>query len=637
MRVPFAIRAGVLSILLLSSAGVPAGAQPPPPPPPAAPAPQIGQPRDPVRRPPPPEPAGTGVIRGRVVAADTGSPVRRANVNVMAITPPMPLPAPGSTGVTIQTMVINGAQTSVNVGAQFNGIRSRTATTDAQGAFEFTGLPAGTYRLTASPGQYSAQYLPMAFGARKSGGPMAPDFGQPIQLGEGETFNKATIALPRGAVITGRVTDETGDPLARVQVYTIAYAPGNSRGFRSGGGGSATDDLGQFRLFGLTPGEYAVVAEARANTFVQPNAPPESEEDRIGYMTTFYPSTADEAAAQRVSARAGGEIPGIEIRLVSGRLFRISGVVTDSQGRPAPRMNGSLTKRTSTGIFSGSGFSTDEQGRFQMRNVAPGSYRLVVRQNQNGPRNPDGSLIDPGEFANLPLVLSADLEDLLVVTTTGVTITGLVVFEQGPPQPAANQTVPPPVRVNAMMGDPTDNMGISPSPATAAVGPDQTFTMKGMMGEYLLRASAGTQFLKSVSVNGQDITDTPREFKQGDRVTITMSTRSSTLEGAVTDDKGKPVADAGLILFSDEKASWRSNSIKTRRAGSDPTGHYRIMGLLPGRYFIIAVPRDRLNVGMLDAAFFEQLSKEATSLVLGEDEQRQVDLKLASTAGGGDD
>ena len=39
------------------------------------------QPRDVVRQ---PEPTGTGVIRGRVVTADTGSPVRRANVNLQA-------------------------------------------------------------------------------------------------------------------------------------------------------------------------------------------------------------------------------------------------------------------------------------------------------------------------------------------------------------------------------------------------------------------------------------------------------------------------------------------------------------------------------------------------------------------------
>ena len=57
-------------------------------------------------------------------------------------------------------------------------------------------------------------------------------------------------------------------------------------------------------------------------------------------------------------------------------------------------------------------------------------------------------------------------------------------------------------------------------------------------------------------------------------------------------------------------------------------------GLMPGRYFIAALPRDRLNGRALDAAFFEQSSKEATSIVIGEDENRQADLKLIGGGGG---
>jgi hypothetical protein len=144
--------------------------------------------------------------------------------------------------------------------------------------------------------------------------------------------------------------------------------------------GAQTDDLGQFRLFGLPPGDYVVAAEARANTFVGPNQPPETEEDAVGFMTTFYPTAVDETAAQRVRARAGGETGGLEIRMATGRLFRISGLVTDSQGRPLGRGNGSIVKRGAGGAATNYGFSIDEQGRFQMKNIAPGNYRLTVRQ-----------------------------------------------------------------------------------------------------------------------------------------------------------------------------------------------------------------------------------------------------------------
>ncbi len=248
----------------------------------------------------------------------------------------------------------------------------------------------------------------------------------------------------------------------------------------------------------------------------------------------------------------------------------------------------------------------------------------------------DGSQgqIDPGEFASMPLTLNADLDNILVTMAPGVTITGQIVFENGLPQLPNQQALT--LRVNAQIGDPDNMGGMIPTPQPAMVAPDLTFTMKGMMGEFLLRTSAAGQFLKAVLLSGtEDITDTPREFKAGDRVTMILTSRASTLEGNVTDAKGQPT-DAGLILFSEDKASWRMNSFKTRRSGTDQAGHYKITGLMPGRYFIAAVPRERLNMpsGGVDTAFFEQLSKEATSLVVGEDEQRQVDLKVVVGDGG---
>lgn len=625
MRVSFAIRAAVLTSLAMCLLVRPATAQPPLPPP--NPSVQMGPPRDPGRR-PPPDPVGTGVIRGRVVTSDTGSPVRRANVNLVPVvtpppSPPAGTPPGGSATVTTSMTVINGMPIPM-------GGRQKSVTTDAQGAFQFTALPAGAYRLSASAGQYSAGYLGISYGGKKPNAPGSSDPGALIQLGEGQAFDKAVLALPRGGVITGRVTDENGDALARVQIYTVFYQPGSARGQRMGSGGT-TDDLGQFRLFGLTPGEYTVVAEARGNTFVQPNAPPETEEDKIGFMTTFYPGTADEGGAARVRARAGAETPGIEIRMVTGRLFHVSGSVLDSQGRPAVRTSGNLWRRMAGGTGASTfGFSTDEQGRFQMRNVPPGTYRLGMQQRpvQFGA---DGSRSEPGEMASVPLTIASDVDNLMVVTSPGAAITGQIVFEQGLPA-----QMPQGMRVSASSASPEDMMGM-PTPQPAVVSPEMTFTMKGMLGEFVLRAAAQNQFLKAVMLGAEDITDTPREFKNGDKVTLVLTSRASSIEGNVTDETGKPSTDAGLIIFSEDKASWRMSSFRTRRTGVQQNGRYRVTGLMPGRYFAAAVTRNRLDMpqGAMDTAFFEQLAKEATSFVIGEDEVRTVDLKIIVGGGGG--
>jgi hypothetical protein len=313
----------------------------------------------------------------------------------------------------------------------------------------------------------------------------------------------------------------------------------------------------------------------------------------------------------------------------------VTGIVTDSQGRPTPRANGMLMKRSTAGFNSSYGFSADEQGRFQMRNIAPGAYRLTVRQPQIGPRNPDGSPVDLGEFASMPLSINSDLDDVLVTTSPGATITGNIVVEGTLPQPASGAPGAPQLRVSVAFGDPEGSMG-QPMPPPAQVSPDMTFALKGLSGPVLLRAFGLPQtYVKTVQIGAEDISDTPHEFKSGDRVTIVLTTQASTLEGNVTDATGKPVSDASLLLFSDDKSTWRLNALHTRRSGTDTNGHFRIPGLLSGRYYLIALPRDRMNAlsSGADAGVFEALSKEAVTLVMGEQEQRVVDVKV-STGGG---
>ena len=573
---------------------------------------QTQPPRDTVKR---AEPTGTARIRGRVVAADRGTPVRRATV---FLSPAMPMsPARDSAGQQTSPAGRGGPPMSMN---------PRRTTTDGDGQFEFAGLPAGTYRISASPSQYSSQYVSMSYGATRPSGMYWAEQGQSIELKEGESFDKVVIALPRGGIITGRITDENAEPLARVQVYTMAFPPGMSRAQRMGAG-TTTDDLGQFRLWGLNTGEFVVVADARSSTFVGPNAPPETEADRTGYVTTYYPGTLDEGMAQRVRVKIGEETQGIDIRVGQARLYHISGFVVDSKGKPLAGGNGQLMRRGPMVSMNPFFAMTDAKGQFEMRNVPPGEYRLVFRQQQQNmmPFSPDTPR-EPVEMASVPVSLAgADIDNIMVTTSLGTTITGQIVFEGA--APTGNVTT---MRVFASAPSSNDGAGVA-SPEPGTVTADYKFTLKGLMGEYVLRTGIQNQYMKSVTVNGEDVTDVAHEYKASDRVTITMTSTVGTIEGNVTETRDVQLAEAGVILFSEDKSSWRINSIWTKRTGFDPKGHFRITGLMPGRYYVAAVPRQRLDVsrgGDIDAALFEQLAKEATLVVIGADEQRTVDLRM---------
>src|SRR5919197_3501676 len=162
------------------------------------------------------QPQGTAVIAGRVVTADTGRPVKHARVMVSA-----------------------------------GGRQSRATTTDEQGRFRITDLMGGSYTISAS----RTGFVDAVYGQRR---PLQP--GTPVTLADGQELATIDLRLVRGGVITGRVLDEDGEPLARalVTVQRYQYIRGERR--LSPAGGDQSDDRGQYRVFGLPPGEYYVSA-----------------------------------------------------------------------------------------------------------------------------------------------------------------------------------------------------------------------------------------------------------------------------------------------------------------------------------------------------------------------------------------
>jgi Carboxypeptidase regulatory-like domain len=635
MRVAFRSLPAVLTVLAVTGIwGLPFGRSVQPLV--AAQEPQTPRPTDPatgrggrgdrgdVQRPPRdtrPQPTGTGRISGRLGSLD-GTPVRRAQVRLNA-----------------------------------PEIRfSRMATTNNDGFFEFKELPAGRYTLTAS----KTGYLVLQYGQRR---PLEP--GKPIDLAAGQALTSLDFALPRGSVITGRVVDEFGEaiPDAAVQALRYQYVSGQ-RQLVPAGRAAQTDDIGQFRVFGLAPGEYYVAASVRATGLGQAIAAQIADRvqsgdvtpagtvdfgvaaqggaigavsagpgdvrwsagvepaEPVGYAPTYYPGTSSAAEAQRVTVGVAEEVPGISFSLSPVRLSRVSGMAVNSQGAAIGR--GMVMVRPSRGgavlLRGNASGGAINNGRFTIAGVPPGDYLLQIRM--GGPNRGEG------EFASVPIsVGGSDIEGLVISTSTGSTLAGRVILTGT--NGAANTSS---MRINVVSTD----VGLTPmGPGTMGtrVSTTGTFELRGLSGLVLFRVSPLPTgwTLKAVRLSGADITDTPYEFKGGETLSgleIELTDKVTEINGVVTSSRGEPLQEYAVVVFSESSERWQPPTRFVRTGRPDQEGRFQVRGLPPGRYLAVAV--EYLEQGAeSDPEQLERLKQAATPLSLDEGETRQLELKLS--------
>ncbi len=524
------------------------------------------------------EPTGTAKIRGQVLAADTGAPLRRAQVRAVA----------GELRV------------------------SRLMSTDAQGRYELKDLPAGRYNITAS----KAGFVTLSYGQRR---PL--ESGRPLEVGDGQSVDRVEFRLPRGSAITGRVLDEFGEPVAnaRVQAMRYQFFQGQRRmvpaGF-GGGGGDSTDDRGEYRLFGLAPGDYYVSAVLRAGMGF---GGPESD-DSVAYAPTYFPGTTNTAEAQRVTVGVGQEQANITFALSPTRTVKISGSALDAEGKP---LNGGFVMLVSTVngpgmrmMMMGGGARVRNDGSFLLAGVAPGEYLLQART--GGP--------DDAQFASLPITVgSEDLVGVNLVASRGGTATGAVVMEQGSTgtlRMSGVQVFAQPDRFDGPM------FGAPPR----RVDDDGSFVVTGLNGRRTFRVNAPTGWmLKAVLLDGTDITDTPLEFKGGEQVTglqVVLTDRVTQVTGGVTDEHGDPTRDYTVVIFPDDSQKWQYQSRHLKSSRADQDGQFKIRGLPPGEKYL-AVAVDDLEDGEAgDPEFLERMRDKATTLTLADGESKALSLTL---------
>ena len=519
---------------------------------------------------------GTSRIRGRVIAEGSGRPLRRANVRLSS-----------------------------------PGIReSRSATTNQEGSFEFVDLPAASYNLVAN----RSGYVQMGYKQTRPNGPP-----QPLVLGANQTLERVDIALPLGGVITGRVLDEYGEPVSDtfVSAQRQQFINGARRPLTTGAP-SGSNDIGEFRIYGLAPGDYYVSANPRGGS----SNPFETTADRSGYGPTYYPSSTDVASAQRVTVRAGDTVSNIVVTLAPTRMARVSGTVIDTQGQPAKggavmaMPSGGMTMPMSPGMVR-------PDGTFTLNNVAPGDY--VLRS------VPTGGITGPSAFASIAMatisVNGSDLSNVVLQPQTPIVIKGRLTGDAttlSKVKPATTRLMAAPYGPPMMMVGPTT----PPQP----LHDDLSFELSVYPGEYAIRPMAlPDMVVRAVRLDGRDVTKSfrvdPGAALNDIEVEVTASTARLVITAA--NARNEAAASRDVVVFPQDETQWGLQMPGHSSTGrTDEQGRYQTPPLLPGAYYV-ALP-DAMEVGQAaDPEFLESLRTKAQRITVGESATANVQLRVS--------
>jgi hypothetical protein len=521
---------------------------------------------------PPPVPARDGVKRlpatagvaGRVTTAPDGAPLARAVVDMMCAD-------------------MRNGPLSIETGDD--------------GRFEFRGLSPGGCYVTA-----------------ERRGFVDPAGGHDVTLGESSTA-RVEITLEPAGVITGRVVDELGEPMARVTVSAVRRSRVGTQAIMQG---RETDDEGRFRLFDLAPGHYLVRAEPMRGRRLTDDG-----RRTFAYAPGFAPGVPDAASAQVVTIGQSRDVGGVEIRLARQRTYHLSGTVLNSSGRP-PR-GGFLNVASDDGVGgrTGEGVEIGPGGAFLIEGLAPGEYTLEVGYQSPEPQ-PD---IDV-EYARQDLVLADDVDGLAIVTAPTATVHGEIVIEGA----RAQVSLPADLQIIALPADARRRADPVAGPRMAEVDENRRFTLRAVAGPVVLRPAGAVDglWLDRVVYRGEDVTDVPIELRSSAAgqvdVLLVFTNRAARVTGRVTDANGHPVAGARVVAFSEPRSAGVLQNAGDRFAPAGEQGTYVLEGLTAERYLLVALrSRESWSEDM-----YERSAELATPVTLLDGDVRTVNLELVA-------
>ena len=478
--------------------------------------------------------------------------------------------------------------------------------TDVEGHFRIDNLKPGTYRVHFDrTGFVDAE-------KRRHGNGML------IALQPGEEKDFLFHMLP-AAAITGIITDSDGDPEPNAAVAalplrrTLDWAPERSV--------SMPNDLGEYRIGGLPPGKYTIQVVASPWFGLRLSA----NNLKTVPITTYYPGTSEKSQAVSLDVRAGDEVIANIMIAESPHLFRVRGEVSQL---PAGFGSASIILRPLDQDIAIhlEPWPLDKSGHFEIRNVLPGSYALLLESGEKAMR------------ADPVLQVSADLDGLRVTPLTNGNIGGKLRMNGDSKVDWTQfgvQLVPTQRRMPSsfiVSGD-TAIYWDEQQP-NSRVNADGSFDMKDVPpGSYRLTVTASgaalsDYFAATVNLGGRDVSDSGFAAGESTRLDVLISSKGATVEGVVLDDKKQPASDVKVAVFPSDNHRERSDLYRVVATGME--GHFAVRGLPPGEYRVLALDDDIDEDQVNDPEFVRAHLSLGETLEIKEGERKNIVLRLSN-------
>jgi hypothetical protein len=489
----------------------------------------------------PPEP---GQVSGRVFRSDTGAPIAKAEVVLIPAKP----------------------NSDVRQDPRF------FTTTDAVGAFLIKDVGPGTYAI----GVRRAGFVSRDFGVYEI---RAREDAETFTLGPGQVLDKIDIRLVPAGVISGTISDEDNQPIAAVLVEAVRlrYARGGRR-LESSQIRVWTDDLGNFRLYGLPRGNYFVRAEVE-NVSAQAG--------RIVSRLAYYPGTTDVENAQPLKVTPGDEISGIHLSIAPLLVYSITGNIVDVTGLGGPGRY-HVSAMNATDVANNGGRVTIAtsglDGSFTLRGMPSGVYAIGAWLMEADSDKP--SKRDVSGHATVR-VTDSDVH-VNIQANPDVEVSGRVSVDSSSHQSALGISI-------ALWPQNNLNGDYDRNPLKSVSDQHGNFRIRYISSgnyDFAMLPIPGV-YLRQAVCSGSDHTLIPLNIEGGAIVNdcvLTLGTDAGTVKGLVLDGD-KPVPSRVVVAIPEEVAKRRLERF-TFTASTNANGEYQLSGVIPGDYLLFALPPD---------------------------------------------